>query len=277
MRINGSIIGSNVTPSFLSGATGVWSMQNVELANRQIIWPTNIVTNGLVLFLDANNTNSYPGSGTSWYDLSGNGNTGTLTNGPTFSSANGGSILFDGTNDYTITTLNATPLLNISSQLTIDVWIKSTTLANASHGDGIISKGTSSDNNSSIYELLLVSDLTKSYPFFRIYTSTTYSHNPSNIPIELNNIYNVVCTYDGVNMKIYINGQISGTQSSASGTLQSNTQQLCIGVRHPLLFNVNSFDSWFNGNVYSTKIYNRALSATEALQNFQATRTRFGV
>ena len=212
-----------------------------------------------------------------WRDLSGNSNTGTLTNGPTFSAGNLGSILFDGTDDYTITTLNATPLLNISSQLTIDVWIKSTTLANASHGDGIISKGTSSDNNSSIYELLLASDLTKNYPFFRIYTSTAYSHNPSNIPIELNNIYNVVCTYDGANMKIYINGQISGTQSSASGTLQSNTQQLCIGVRHPLLFNVNSFDSWFNGNVYSTKIYNRALSATEALQNFQATRTRFGV
>ena len=274
MRINGSIIGSNVTPSFLSGATGVWSMQNVELANRQIIWPTNIVTNGLVLFLDANNTNSYPGSGTTWADLSGNGYTGTLTNGPTFSSTNGGSIVFDGTNDYTITTLNATPSLNISSQLTIDVWIKPTTLANASHGDGIISKGTSSDNNSAIYELLLLSDLT---PFFRIYTSAAYSHNPSNIPIALNNIYNIVCTYDGANMKIYINSQISGTQSSASGTLQSNTQQLCIGVRHALLFNVNSFDSWFNGNVYSTKIYNRALTATEILQNFSAIRTKFGV
>jgi hypothetical protein len=77
-------------------------------------------------------------------------------------------------------------------------------------------------------------------------------------------------------MKIYINGQISGTQSSASGTLQSNTQQLCIGVRHPLLFNVNSFDSWFNGNVYSTKIYNISLSAAEVLQNYNATKSRFG-
>ena len=78
-------------------------------------------------------------------------------------------------------------------------------------------------------------------------------------------------------MKIYINSQISGTQSSASGTLQSNTQQLCIGVRHALLFNVNSFDSWFNGNVYSTKIYNRALTATEVLQNYNATKSRFGL
>ena len=96
MRINGSIIGSNVTPGIVSGASGIWSMQNVEIANRSCTWPTDIVTNGLVLFLDANNTNSYPGSGTSWYDLSGNGNTGTLTNGPTFSSVNGGTIVFDG-------------------------------------------------------------------------------------------------------------------------------------------------------------------------------------
>ncbi len=60
----------------------------------------NIITNGLILELDAANRKSYPGSGTTWTDLSGNGNTGTLTNGPTFSSANGGSIVFDGVDDY---------------------------------------------------------------------------------------------------------------------------------------------------------------------------------
>ena len=59
-----------------------------------------VVTNGLVLALDAADRNSYPGSGTAWTDISGRGNTGTLTNGPTYSSANGGSIVFDGTNDY---------------------------------------------------------------------------------------------------------------------------------------------------------------------------------
>ena len=59
-----------------------------------------IVTNGLVLALDAANTKSYPGSGTVWSDLTPNGNNGALTNGPTFNSANGGSIVFDGTNDY---------------------------------------------------------------------------------------------------------------------------------------------------------------------------------
>ena len=59
-----------------------------------------IVTDGLVLCLDAANSKSYPGSGTSWNDLSRNNNTGTLTNGPTYTSSFGGSSVFDGTNDY---------------------------------------------------------------------------------------------------------------------------------------------------------------------------------
>ena len=60
----------------------------------------DIVENGLVLHLDAADTNSYPGSGTLWTDLSGNGNNGTLTNGPAYSSNNKGYFSFDGTDDY---------------------------------------------------------------------------------------------------------------------------------------------------------------------------------
>jgi hypothetical protein len=71
MRINGSVIGSTVTPGLVTGATGFWNLQNVDIANRSRSWPTDIITNGIILFLDANNTNSYPGSGTAWYDLSG--------------------------------------------------------------------------------------------------------------------------------------------------------------------------------------------------------------
>jgi hypothetical protein len=63
-----------------------------------------IVTNGLVLALDAADKNSYPGSGTTWRDMSGNNSNSTLTNSPTFNSANGGSIVFDGVDDYTTTT-----------------------------------------------------------------------------------------------------------------------------------------------------------------------------
>jgi hypothetical protein len=75
------------------------------------------VTNGLVLCLDAADKNSYSGTGTTWTDLTGNGNNGTLTNGPTFNSANGGSISFDGTNDYIDCGSNS--ILKLTGDITI--------------------------------------------------------------------------------------------------------------------------------------------------------------
>jgi hypothetical protein len=85
-----------------------------------------IVTDGLVLCLDAANRQSYPGSGTVWTDLAGSNN-GTLTNGPTFSSANGGSLVFDGSNDYI--NLQNPSALNLT-ELTVSAWVRTTTNAN---------------------------------------------------------------------------------------------------------------------------------------------------
>jgi hypothetical protein len=81
----------------------------------------DLIQDGLVLCLDAANTKSYPGSGTSWVDLSGNGNNGTLTNGPTFSSTNGGNIFFDGTNDYV--RVSSTSIIPGSSSFTFNIWL----------------------------------------------------------------------------------------------------------------------------------------------------------
>jgi hypothetical protein len=87
----------------------------------------NTVTNGLVLYLDAGNTNSYPGTGTSWRDISGNSNNGTLTNGPTFNSANLGSIVLDGTDDYVNCGNNSS--INITGTgLTLSAWVYRTAL-----------------------------------------------------------------------------------------------------------------------------------------------------
>ena len=96
----------------------------------------NVVTDGLVLALDAANTKSYPGSGTTWRDMSGNNITGSLTNGPTFNSANGGSIVFDGTNDSVIMADNSA--LNTQTP-SVEVWIKT----NATNQNGFwFEKGT---------------------------------------------------------------------------------------------------------------------------------------
>ena len=95
----------------------------------------HIVTDGLVLALDAANAKSYPGSGTTWSDLSGNRNTGTLTNGPTFNSGNGGGIVFDGVDDYVDCGNSSTLQIN---QGTISAWVK--TSSPGSSFRGIITK-----------------------------------------------------------------------------------------------------------------------------------------
>ncbi len=235
-----------------------------------------IVTDGLVLYLDAANTKSYVSGSTTWNDVSKNINNGNLINGPTFSDTNMGSISFDGTDDYFITPTGLTPTLNITSQITLETWFKSTALANASQGDNLFSKGLSTDLNSGVYELNLANNTTANRPSFRMRIGTsTPLYSPTNILIELNRIYNVVCTYNGNIMRIFVNGVESGSGLSTSGTIQNNTQQLTIGVRY--VHRTGSFDSFFSGNIYLSKIYNRALSETEILQNFNATKTRFGL
>jgi hypothetical protein len=91
-----------------------------------VAYNTSIVTNGLVLALDAANTKSYPGSGTTWTDLSGNNNTGTLTNTPTYSSANSGSIVFNGTNNNATVNSNATIPTGASAR-TVSIWFLTNT------------------------------------------------------------------------------------------------------------------------------------------------------
>ena len=261
MRINGSIIGSNVVTGIVSGASGIWSMQNVDIANRSRTWPTDIVTNGLVLFLDANNTNSYPGSGTSWYDLSGNGNTGTLTNGPTFSAANGGCIVFDGVNDY----VAGGNLGTFYSQGTISYWMYSTAVENyrnpfTTNYNGVNVGIRFEQSNGGGFGVIIGNDAG---------TFAGVNYVPSAI-LTVNSWYNVVLVWNTVtNIATgYLNGDLkfNGSHTYWATTLPA----IAIG-------NGFSSDRYFKGNISSVGIYNRALTATEVLQNFNETRTKFGV
>ena len=104
----------------------------------------SIVTDGLVFYVDAANDNSYPGTGTTWSDLIG-GNDGALTNGPTYSSANGGSIVFDGVNDYT------TVSVSTSGDITYCAWFKT----NGSNANTRIIHANTSGQRNLVWELLL--------------------------------------------------------------------------------------------------------------------------
>jgi hypothetical protein len=258
-----------------SGQCLNWFATQTDKMIFNIDYPA-IVTNGLVLNLDAGFTPSYPTTNTTWYDVSSGGNNGTLTNGPTFNSANNGSIVFDGVDDYAVTTQDQTPNLNITSSITLETWLKSTAVANSQHGDGVNSKGLSSDGNTGVYETLIVSSGEINYPFFRLrIVSNTPTYFPTNISLSLNQIYHFVSTYDGSTMRIFINGVEAGTGLSTSGNIETNTQPLCIGVR--LVHRNFGGDSFFSGNIFTNRIYNRALSQLEITQNYNAQKGRFGL
>jgi len=116
---NEGATGAN-TGSVAAALSWIATQTNLIAANIEY---EGIVTDGLVLNLDAGFTTSYPTTGTTWYDLSGNSNNGTLTNGPTFNSSNSGSIVFDGVDDNV--QRNA---LNVGNNFSVGVWAKPTTI-----------------------------------------------------------------------------------------------------------------------------------------------------
>ena len=217
-----------------------------------------IVTDGLVLALDAANPNSYVSGSTSWRDISRGGNNGTLTNGPTYNSANGGSIVFDGTNDYV--NCGSGSILNLSN-LTLNSWVKPNTISGLRNiiAYELCYKVRFNDSNIN----LLVGDGTSWHTF-------GYTSSPS---IINNNWYNVAVTIrSGINYNIYLNG-VSILTSSCGG-VGTNSRKLFVGAYATALDVPGEI---FNGSISSAQLYNRSLSAAEITQNYNATKGRYGL
>ena len=234
----------------------------------------NIVTNGLILNLDAANTKSYISGSTSWVDLS-RRNNGTLVNGPTFSSLNGGSIVFDGVDDCVLlpqSTVNQTV-----GYYSFSVWVSFTT-----------TRDSSSTSNSMIMEaqntllggvdnyLYALSNVTVAGTNGRIGFQT---FNPLSVLYSTTNNwiggrwYNIVCTYNISNSKqsIYVNGVLENFTTIANCYFNTNTY-----------FNLGAYTSpprtwFFNGRIGRFDIYSKTLSDDEILQNYNAHKSRFGL
>jgi hypothetical protein len=217
-----------------------------------------IVTDGLVLALDAGNTKSYPGSGTTWNDLSGNNYSGSLTNGPTFDSANGGNIVFDGTNDYIET--NASGVVNLTEG-TVCCWCRYDTITTnrvaVSYGGNDIDNGW-----------LLQNEGSRKIEFGTFRTSGTATLGAANSTQYIGQWIYQVGTYNLTSTKLYINGVLVNSVVS-SGSIPAATT-LWIGGETGRSF-------YLDGNVAIVKYYNRTLTAEEVLQNYNATRGRYGV
>jgi hypothetical protein len=224
-----------------------------------------IVTDGLVLNVDAGFTPSYPRSGTTWSDLSLSGNNGTLINGPTFNSDNGGSIVFDGTNDYVN---NGTSLANLTNQLTINFWGKII----GTPGDGIlITKGEHNETFTSNFGFQIGRNAGgKSLRLYCKDSGQSYTTVDSDANMWDNNIGNYVVVFNSGSVLFYKNGNLFSSHSFGLSVLPSTTGPLYIGF-------LKGYIAYYPGNIYSCQIYNRALSATEVLQNFNAQKGRFGL
>ncbi len=305
------------------------------------------VTNGLVLCLDAADRNSYVSGSSIWSDLSGNGNNGTLVSGSSFDSSNGGSIVFDGVDDYVvlnggsnINNWNAdgvSSTTNYRSYTSANIWFKSATISTSGAAKMLFSDNFGVEygfyqNNSTFYgnaigsvsttisaniwyNACIVADvgrpttgtysqsgtttitITTTYPVTfttgaTVFVSFTKSGGPDAVPT--NNNY--VVTVTGANTFTITSG-VSAT-SNGSIVYSSNTNQSTvtfylngslIGTNtantsnggNDAPFNLGrdngSATSYWNGNISVFQLYNRSLTATEVLQNYNSTKTRFGL
>lgn len=225
---------------------------------REFMSTKVLVQTGLVLNLDAGATNSYSGSGTTWTDLSGNGNNGTLTNGPTYDANNGGSIVFDGVNDY-ISVPHKAQLVGTQA-MTLSAWVNLTSASFA--GAAIIGKGSGTLNNAGFDFRIDSSTSLNLVKYFVIDQTTTIS------PLSTGTWYNIAAVQSSTKVDYYVNGVLAGTFNN-SEAFQSNNTELRIAR--------NRDTGYMPVKISSVQMYQSILSAADILKNFNALRGRHGV
>jgi hypothetical protein len=241
--------------NFAFGQNRMFQSQNGNVKALPKANGQGLVSNGLVFNLDASNTASYPGSGTTWNDISGSGNNGTLNSGSTFSSVNGGTMVFDGSTGRVQTNYNPT-----FTDFTVCVWFKDNgsssygRLVDNNYIDGFwIGKngGTANQWGAGIKEA--------ASPFGRYLTLADGQwHFLTSIRSgTLHTLYG-----DGVTNKI------SATVTAAA----LNGTTIAIGE-----WSGGGVGQIFKGNIPQVLIYNRALTEAEVLQNFNATKAKYGL
>jgi hypothetical protein len=226
-----------------------------------------IVRSGLVLYLDAANKKSYRGTGTSWLDLSGNNSVGTLTNFGVqtfFSATNGGNIIFDGTDDTV--SINASSVFNFTS-MTFLSFVNVTSPYTSAFRAVFSKQGADRDYNFYVYSSL--SNGVIDYLHFssaRITGFTSIAAIPGG-SLSLSTWHQIGFSVNNQVLSFILDGVVFFT-SSYTGTFNANNNYS---------LNVGSADNFWLGRIANVSLYNRGLSNAEILQNFNATKTRFGL
>lgn len=219
-----------------------------------------IVTDGLVLALDAADANSYSGSGTAWTDLSGKGNNGTITN-ATFNSD--GYFAFDGSGDY-VTTGNTLPdadelFADTGTAWSVSSWFN---VALINFFDKAVTGRGGGIGSAAVYAVWV----NQANLRVRLRGGTITNISTS---IADDTWYNVAVTWDGSTARGYLNGQFITTL--AVGTASNQTETFTIGATD------GGAQTEMIGSISQTLAYNRALTASEIEQNYNALRGRYGI
>ncbi|MGB4743582.1 MAG: LamG-like jellyroll fold domain-containing protein [Flavobacteriaceae bacterium] len=223
----------------------------------------NVIDDNLFLNVDASNSNSYSGSGTTWTDLTGNGYNGTLMNGPTYDSNNSGSIVTDGSNDYVL--FGPLPYVgSSSSNLTWELWV------NPSDSSGNVMSMSNTNPQSSWNMPPIAASgskfIAKIWNNSILYADNTYSQGTW---------YHLVLTWDyNTNTQsLYVNGVLNDFQSGINYSASGANNYLFLGDDNPGANNTGMF----GGKYGEFRVYNKALSSSEVLNNYNATKGRYGL
>jgi len=217
-----------------------------------------IATLDLVLYLNASNPTSYPGSGTTWYDLSGNGNHATAQGTPTYTATYSGGFTFNSVSDY----FDLTPNLresHVGTGLSVATWARATSLPYVS---GLVSREDWNSNSGwALHE-----------HFNNTLMGPRYGNAQSaNNAVLTNTIYFLAFTIDASgNAKVFVNGTQSGTTATGVTLPTASASSPQIGR-----FATAGYP--WDGDIYEVHIYNRNLSDAEVLSNFNGTKARFGL
>ena len=216
-----------------------------------------IVTDGLVLCLDAGNSRSYPKSGTTWTDLI-NQKQGTLRNGALYNTDNSGSILFDGTNDYISTDFDPVEISGTNFVFSLCVYFNASAISTNSIFLGNVS-------GSGRYLIGLQSQSSNLYGYFNL--NNVNNSGTSQSLMSLNTWNHFTITYDDASIKSYVNGVLVETTSTSAVSF--------VDWNNMVIGQWTSGGQLMNGKIASMLHYNRALSADEVRRNYEATVGRY--
>ena len=251
------------TPSDTSEVASALKLKGTGMYTSKMYPFEDIVTDSLIFRVDAIDLFSYPGAGTTWTDVI-SGSNGEINNGAAYNTSEGGYFQFDGVDDQVDF---GQPAILESFPLSIDLWFYADTTD--TKNDGIITKGRTRGSQSE-RDFDIFGNGTNL--LFVISNGTSYIVNISSTYPALGQWHHLVCMWDGTTntngAKMYLNGSLFA-QGTATNTNFATSNDIFVGgSRVPY---------YFDGRISTVKIYDKVLSAPEALQNYNATKDRYGL